>query len=91
MTALRRVVGGALPVAALVIAAGAVTTPVAVAEGCPPGHQSNAYSGQCYVAGSAPTINGIPCVASHLGTCSSFTQNQQPPRRPPSRVGVTRG
>ncbi|MET0698900.1 MAG: hypothetical protein ABWY93_04475 [Mycobacterium sp.] len=67
---------------ALVLALSAVSPPVAAAQGCPPGHQSNAYSGECFVTGSAPTINGVPCVASHLGLCSSFTQNQQPPRRP---------
>ncbi|CAN5802548.1 hypothetical protein BH09ACT7_BH09ACT7_24050 [soil metagenome] len=67
---------------AFVFALGVVSAPVAVAQGCPPGHQTNAYSGQCYVKGSAPTINGVPCVASHLGLCSSFSQNQQPPRRP---------
>ena len=71
----------------LVIALGAATAPVAAAQGCPPGHQNNAYTDQCYVVGSAPTINGIPCVASHLGTCSSFSQNQQPARRPTSSVG----
>jgi hypothetical protein len=71
---------------ALVIALNPVSSPVAAAQGCPPGHQSNAYSGQCYVDGSAPTINGVPCVASHLGLCSSFSQNQQPPRRPRSFV-----
>ena len=73
--------------AALVITLGAVTAPVAEGQGCPPGHQSNAYTGQCYVSGSAPTINGIPCVASHLGLCSSFSQNQRPPRRPSATVG----
>ena len=68
--------------AALVVALSPLTLPVAAAQGCPPGHRTNAYSGQCYVSGSAPNINGIPCVASHLGLCSSFRQNQQPPRRP---------
>ena len=59
-----------------------VATPIATADGCAPGHVSNPYNSQCFVWGSAPTINGVPCVASHLGLCSSFTQNQQPPRRP---------
>jgi hypothetical protein len=31
-------------------------------------------------------INGIPCIASNIGICSSFLQNQQPPRRPQSSV-----
>lgn len=59
----------------------------ALANACPPGHLSNPYSSQCYVVGSAPTINGVPCVASNLGVCSSFRQNQQPPRRPIARMG----
>jgi hypothetical protein len=90
MTRLRRVAGGALPVAALAAAAAcSLPAPAAVADACPPGHQVNDYSGQCYVAGSAPSINGIACVAGHLGLCSSFAQNQQPPRRPRSGVGVS--
>ncbi|MCV7229976.1 hypothetical protein [Mycolicibacterium komossense] len=72
--------------AALMVAMSPTTLPVAAAQGCPPGHQINVYSGQCYVEGSAPTVNGIPCVASHLGTCTAFSQNQQPPRRPLATV-----
>ena len=59
----------------------------AFASACPPGHLNNPYSSQCYVVGSAPTINGVPCVASNLGVCSGFRQNQPPPRRPTARVG----
>ena len=62
-------------------------TPVAAAEGCPPGHINNQYTGQCYLQGSAPTINGVPCVASNRGLCQSFTQNQQPPRKPYTSIG----
>jgi hypothetical protein len=69
----------------LALAAGTMTVaPEASADGCPPGHLNNQFTGQCYVQGSAPTINGIPCVASKTGLCSSFYQNQQPPRRPVS-------
>jgi hypothetical protein len=74
-----RVVGGLALVAGTIVVA-----PEASADGCPPGHLNNEFTGQCYVQGSAPTINGIPCVASKTGLCSSFYQNQQPPRRPTS-------
>jgi len=55
---------------------------VAGADSCPPGHINNPYSGQCFLQGSAPVINGVTCTAGHLGLCQSFIQNQQPPRRP---------
>ncbi len=70
-------------VAAGVLAAGVVGgAPATSRQECPPGHVLNPYTGQCYLEGSAPTINGVPCVASNLGLCQSFQQNQQPPRRP---------
>lgn len=34
-----------------------------------------------------PTMNGVPCVAGHLGTCIAFAQNQPPHRKPRSIVG----
>jgi hypothetical protein len=37
--------------------------------------------------GPAPTMNGIPCVAGHLGTCISMAQNQSPPRKPSTGIG----
>jgi hypothetical protein len=37
--------------------------------------------------GPAPTLNGVPCVAGHLGTCIAMAQNQPPPRRPSTGVG----
>ncbi|WP_445166319.1 hypothetical protein ACTXG7_20990 [Mycolicibacterium sp. Dal123E01] len=77
----RALVCGALA-AGLIVAA-----PVATAQECPPGHINNQYTGQCYVQGSAPTINGVPCVASNLGLCQSFRQNQQPPRKPYTSIG----
>ena len=82
LTGLGRLVSGAL------LAAGfAGAAPVAAAQGCPPGFVTNQYTGQCYLEGSAPTINGVPCVASNLGLCQSFVQNQQPPRKPYTSIG----
>jgi hypothetical protein len=37
--------------------------------------------------GPVPTMNGVPCVAGHLGTCISMAQNQPPPRSPSTGVG----
>jgi hypothetical protein len=79
-------------IAYAVIGAGTVAgftagVPVAAAQGCPAGHITNQYTGQCYLEGSAPTINGVPCVASNLGLCQSFRQNQQPPKRPYTAIG----
>lgn len=78
---LRRLTAGLACCAAL--AGAAVLSPAAAsADACPPGHVNNPYSGQCYLQGSAPVINGVTCTAGHLGLCSSFIQNQQPPKRP---------
>lgn len=60
--------------------------PVAGAQTCAPGFVVNQYSGQCLAPVVTPVINGIPCIASNVGICSSFVQNQQPPRRPQSSV-----
>jgi hypothetical protein len=82
LTGLGRLVSGAL------LAAGfAGAAPVAAAQGCPPGHIINQYTGQCYLEGSAPTIDGVPCVASNRGLCLSFTQNLPPPRKPYTSIG----
>ena len=35
--------------------------------------------------GPVPTMNGVPCVAGHLGTCTGFAQNQPRPAKPPVR------
>ena len=77
----------ALMVGGTAVAAGLVGAAPAAAESCPPGHVNNQYTGQCYLQGSAPTINGVPCVASNLGLCQSFRQNQQPPRKPYTSIG----
>jgi hypothetical protein len=82
MTCMGRVLACGALAAGVVVAA-----PVAAAQSCPPGHINNQYSGQCYLEGSAPTINGVPCVASNLGLCQSFRQNQQPPRKPYTAIG----
>ena len=37
--------------------------------------------------GPVPTMNGVPCVAGHLGTCTGFAQNQPRPTRPRASVG----
>lgn len=38
--------------------------------------------------GPVPTMNGVPCVAGHLGTCTGFAQNQPRPNRPRAAVGT---
>jgi hypothetical protein len=73
---------------ALVIAwasAVAVSAPTAVAE--PLGN--NGYNGAPTIVSGAPlpTMNGVPCVGSHFGTCMGFAQNQPVPRQPISIVG----
>ncbi len=37
--------------------------------------------------GPVPTMNGVPCVAGHLGTCVSIAANQPPSRTPLTGVG----
>jgi len=65
---------------------GVSIAPVADAQTCAPGFVVNQYNGQCLAPVVTPVINGIPCVASNIGICSSFLQNQQPPRRPQTSV-----
>jgi hypothetical protein len=72
--------GGALALAVIALA------PSAGAQTCASGFVANPYNGQCLAPVITPVINGIPCVASNIGICSSFLQNQQPPRRPQSSV-----
>ena len=68
-----------LAVAALVVA------PCASAEPT----DNNGYNGAPTIisGGPVPTMNGVPCVAGHLGTCTAFAQNQPRPTRPRSSVG----
>jgi len=66
-----------------VLASGAVAlATTADAQGCAPGFIPNPYTAQCLAPVSTPIINGQPCIASNIGLCSSFVQNQQPPRGP---------
>lgn len=73
--------------AAVAMSVGIVFAPTSSARECPPGFIENPYNSQCLAPVSTPTINGVPCVPSNLGLCSSFVQNQQPPRVPKSSVG----
>lgn len=69
--------------AAGVLAIGTVgVAPHAHAQNCAPGFEPNPYTAQCLAPVSTPVINGIPCIPSNIGLCSSFVQNQQPPRGP---------
>ena len=74
----------AVAVAAGMLAATGILlwAPAAAADGCAPGFTTNPYNGQCLAPVTVPIINGVPCVASKLGLCQSFVQNQQPPSRP---------
>jgi hypothetical protein len=49
----------------------------------------HAYNGAPTVisGGPVPTMNGVPCVAGHLGTCTGFAQNSPGRRTPHSTVG----
>lgn len=67
--------------AALATGAG-ISAPSAQAQGCAPGFVPNPYTAQCLAPVTTPVINGQPCIASNIGLCSSFVQNQQPPRGP---------
>lgn len=69
------------------LSCGIALAPNSAARECPPGFIENPYNSQCLAPVSTPTINGVPCVPSNLGLCSSFVQNQQPPRVPKSSVG----
>jgi hypothetical protein len=49
----------------------------------------NGYNGAPTVVSGrpVPTMNGVPCVAGHLGTCTGFAQNQPRPTKPRASVG----
>jgi hypothetical protein len=66
-------------------AAAAISTPTARADPS----DSNGYNGAPTVVsgGPVPTMNGVPCVGGHLGTCVGFAQNQPKPTKPRSSVG----
>jgi hypothetical protein len=66
----------------------AATLVAAPAAGAEPLDQ-NGYNGAPIVVsgGPVPTMNGVPCVAGHLGTCTGFAQNQPRPTQPRVSVG----
>jgi hypothetical protein len=70
--------------AALVIATG-VSSPSATAEPT----DSGGYNGAPTLVsgGPVPTMNGVPCIGGHFGTCTGFAQNQPRPTKPRSSVG----
>ncbi|MCB1288782.1 MAG: hypothetical protein KDB47_14005 [Mycobacterium sp.] len=71
-----------------VLTAGAVwLAPQAAAQDCAPGFERNPYTPECLAPVNTPTVNGVPCVPSNLGLCSSFLQNQQPARVPRTSIG----
>lgn len=49
-----------------------VLAPAAAAE------PSDTDSTEVRSGGPVPTVNGVPCVAGHLGTCLGFLQNNPP-------------
>ena len=67
---------------AALVAGAVLAIPTSHAQGCAPGFVPNPYTAQCLAPVNTATINGIPCIASNIGLCSSFVQNQQPPRGP---------
>ncbi len=64
------------------LSAPALLASAAAASECAPGFVPNPYTAQCLAPVNTATINGIPCIPSNIGLCSSFLQNQQPPRGP---------
>ena len=75
---------------AVVCVAAIATTPTAGAEptGDNSGYEPYGDGVPTVISGGpVPTMNGVPCVAGHLGTCVSIAQNQPPSRTPLTRVG----
>jgi hypothetical protein len=65
-------------------AAAVIASPAASAE-----PSDNGYNGAPTIVsgGPVPTMNGVPCVGGHFGTCVGFAQNQPRPTQPRSSVG----
>jgi hypothetical protein len=66
-------------------AAVAASAPIANAQPL----ENNGYNGAPTIVSGAPlpTMNGVPCVGGHFGTCVGFAQNQPGPRQPTTIVG----
>ena len=66
-------------------AAAVIASPTASAEPL----DQNGYNGAPTIisGGPVPTMNGVPCVAGHLGTCTGFAQNRPRPTKPRASVG----
>ena len=77
---------GSVVLASSAICAAIWLAPAAAATTCAPGFERNPYTPECLAPVNTPTINGIPCVPSNIGLCSSFVQNQQPQRVPGSSI-----
>ena len=73
-----------------VCAAAIATAPTAGAEptGVNSGYEPYGDGVPTVISGGpVPTMNGVPCVAGHLGTCVSMAANQPRPRKPSTRFG----
>jgi hypothetical protein len=73
---------------ALLLLAAGVAVLIAIS---PAAHadDDSSYNGAPTVVsgGGVPTMNGVPCVGGHLGTCTGFAQNSPTPKMPRSVVG----
>jgi hypothetical protein len=74
--------------AVLILLATCCAVPIAVVPTASADDDS-AYNGAPTVVsgGAVPTMNGVPCVAGHLGTCTGFAQNSPTRKTPRSVVG----
>jgi hypothetical protein len=68
-----------------VCVAAVITAPTAGAEPL----DQNGYNGAPTIVSGrpVPTMNGVPCIGGHLGTCTGFAQNQPRPTKPRASVG----
>lgn len=66
-----------------------LAAPTAGAEPVDVTDKGNGYNGAPIMrsGGPIPTMNGVPCVGGHFGTCVGFAQNQPPRKQPRSSVG----
>jgi hypothetical protein len=68
---------------------GCCAAAIAAAPGAGAEPTDNGYNGAPtpVSGGPVPTMNGVPCVGGHFGTCVGFAQNQPPRMQPRSSVG----